>query len=324
MMIFFLNDLHGIKYGANLVYGNKQHNKVYHKMIISMTGYGRSEKSIMGYTSLVEVRSLNHRFLDVIMRLPRELNAYEESVKEIIRKYVVRGRINVSINLLKDKEAPNDELRIDFEAAKNYKQLLENLQNKLQLKGEIKIDHLLNCSEIFKTDNNTELPKQVLECCKSAIEEAMQNLNTMRHREGTEISEDLKYRLGILQNKIEEIETLSSSRRPEEFNKLYARIEELIKNKEIDRSRLEFEVALLSDKVDVTEECIRFRSHNTLFLEEIKAEGSSGRKLNFLLQEMNREANTIGSKANQVQIAHLVVDLKEETERLREQIQNIE
>ncbi|MDZ7289607.1 MAG: YicC family protein [candidate division KSB1 bacterium] len=292
-------------------------------MIISMTGYGRGQSRLNGFEAIVEVRSLNHRFLDVTMRLPRELGAYEQAVKDMVRASVNRGRINVAITLKSDTENELG-LRVDEEMARRYKNLLETLVKKLDLPGPVTLEHLLQFSDILTIDEEGTLPEQAWECVRLALTQAMEELNAMRVREGREIAQDLRPRIMSLQDKIERIKAHSANRGKEEFEKLYQRLQAMVDTKELDPNRLELEVALLADRVDVTEECIRFQSHNTLFLEAIDDNEPAGRKLNFLLQEMNREANTIGAKANDAQVAHLVVSLKEEVEKLREQIQNIE
>jgi uncharacterized protein (TIGR00255 family) len=292
-------------------------------MIISMTGFGRGQYSIDGFDAVVEVRSLNHRFLDAVMRLPRGLNAYEQAVKDIVRNRVSRGRINVAITL---KTAAESELglRVDEEVARRYKHLLENLMKTLGLSGTITLDHLLHFSDILAIDEESALPEQAWACVETALQQAMDDLNAMRLREGREIAQDLRPRVNGLQEKIENIKVHAATRGKAEFEKLYKRLRAMVDTKELDANRLELEVALLADRVDITEECTRFQSHNTLFLEAIDEQEPAGRKLNFLLQEMNREANTIGAKANDAQIAHWVVGIKEEVEKLREQIQNLE
>lgn len=288
-----------------------------------MTGFGRGQYNLDSFDAVVEVRSLNHRFLDVVMRLPRGLNTYEQAVKDIVRNKVSRGRINVAITL---KTATENELglRVDEEVARRYKHLLENLMKTLGLSGTITLDHLLHFSDILAIDEENALPEQAWTCVETALQQAMDDLNTMRFREGREIAQDLRPRVNGLQEKIENIKVHSATRGKAEFDKLYKRLRAMVDTKELDASRLELEVALLADRVDITEECTRFQSHNTLFLEAIDEQEPAGRKLNFLLQEMNREGNTIGAKANDAQIAHWVVGIKEEVEKLREQIQNLE
>jgi len=292
-------------------------------MIISMTGYARGENHRGGYSAAVEVRSLNHRFLDIMLRLPKSLGNFEQQVKEIIRQKVGRGRLNIAITLT-DANDTNPGLHVDEELARSYKVMLESLQQKLGLKGEITLDHLLQFSDILNVENGTTLPEEAWQCVEQALRSTLDELNAMREREGQEMANDMRRRIEVLQEKLSRIEARSKQRGPEEFVKLQKRLRGMVDSHELDASRLELELALLADRVDVTEECIRFRSHNTLFLEALAHQESAGRKLNFLLQEMNREANTIGAKASDAEIAHLVIELKEDVERLREQIQNIE
>jgi uncharacterized protein (TIGR00255 family) len=292
-------------------------------MIISMTGFGRGQHCINGYDAVVEVRSLNHRFFDVAMRLPRGLGAFEQAVKDIIRTKVNRGRINIAVTLKSETETELG-LSVDEETARRYKHLLETLIKKLDLPGPVTLEHLLQFSDVLTIAEENALPEQAWACVEKALSIAMDELNTMRQREGEEIIQDLRARINGLQEKIENIRTHAAGRSKNEFEKLYKRLCAMVDTKELDRTRLELEVALLADRVDITEECTRFQSHNTLFLEALEDQEPAGRKLNFLLQEMNREANTIGAKANDAQVAHLVVSIKEEVEKLREQIQNIE
>ncbi len=288
-----------------------------------MTGFGRGQYSLDGFDAVAEVRSLNHRFLDVVMRLPRGMSVYEQAVKDLVRNKVSRGRINVAITL---KSATENELglRVDEEMAHRYKHLLESLMKQLDLSGAITLDHLLHFSDILAIDDEEALPEQAWTCVETALARAMDELNAMRCREGQEIAQDVRLRLASLQEKIESIKVHAATRGKAEFEKLYKRLRAMVDTRELDPTRLELEVALLADRVDTTEECTRFQSHNTLFLEALADPEPAGRKLNFLLQEMNREANTIGAKANDAQVAHWVVDIKEEVEKLREQIQNIE
>jgi uncharacterized protein (TIGR00255 family) len=159
---------------------------------------------------------------------------------------------------------------------------------------------------------------------EKALSKALDELKLMRQKEGTELRKDLELRLQSLEGKIDSIETLSRERIPEQRTRLKERIQQLLTSGTVDENRLELEIALLADKLDVTEECVRFRSHNKFFLEALTSEESAGRKLNFLVQEMNREANTIGSKAADATIAQLIVEVKEELEKIREQLQNVE
>ncbi len=293
-------------------------------MIASMTGFGRAECKENGWEVVVEVRSLNHRFLDVEVRAPKPVLLFEHEVKELIRSRVNRGRISATI-AVKGEEAPAPGLAVDIALAKTYLRLLRELKHELGIDGEIGLHHLLTFSDIF---GSAPLPTEAHEKdwapIKKALERALEDLVAMRLREGEEIKKDLLARLEVMEQVISAIEKHARVKPREVFDKLRERVKELVAGEAMDPTRVEMEVALLAERADVTEECIRFKSHITLFRELLEQEGSEGRKLNFLLQEMHREANTIGAKASDAQVAHWVVEIKEEVEKLREQIQNIE
>lgn len=288
-----------------------------------MTGFGRGEVKKNGVEVLVEIRSLNHRFLDVSLRIPKNLNTYEEDIKELIRSRLTRGRIEVTIGL-KNEEPQVSDLLIDKSLAATYINLLKELKEDFGLEGAINLEHLLNFPDIFTTEISKHSDENIWVIVKKAVELALSDLTDMRLREGNEIKKDLKARIQTINKVIKKIEDKSRSRSKEEFEKLKERLKGITESSSLDDGRLEMEIALLADRVDVTEECIRFKSHNTYFLELLENGETAGRKLNFLLQEMHREANTIGAKANDSQITHWVVEAKEEVEKLREQIQNIE
>jgi len=292
-------------------------------MVSSMTGYGRGEVHENGLEVAAEIRTLNHRFLDISLRLPKSLQVYEQDLKEMVRRWLTRGRVNLTVTL-KSPDIRDSGLTVDLALARTYVALLEDLRRNLGIDGTVKLEHLLNFPDIFTFSETAEVSDRVWEAVQAAVEKALADLKEMRLREGKEIENDLRHRVQILQEKIQAIESRSPLKVREEMDKLRQKVRELVGNERVEESRLEMEIALLADRVDVTEECTRFRSHNTLFLEALDRPESAGRKLNFLLQEMNREANTIGAKASDAEIAHLVVEIKEEVERLREQVQNIE
>lgn len=288
-----------------------------------MTGFGRGEVKENGIEVLVEIRSLNHRFLDVEIRGPKNLTNFETDIQEIIRSQLSRGRVNANITLKGEKEKAIG-LTIDKPLAENYLKVLRALKKELGLGGSITLEHLFHFPDIMIYEDSKNIDEDIWVPVKKALELALTDLREMRLREGLEIKKDLEARVKTIGSIINKIENRSKCRIREEFEKLKERIKVISELESIDEHRLEMEIALLADKVDVTEECIRFKSHNTLFLELLENGESEGRKLNFLLQEMYREVNTIGAKANEAQIAHWVVEVKEEVEKLREQIQNIE
>jgi uncharacterized protein (TIGR00255 family) len=289
-----------------------------------MTGYGLAESSKRGMTVSVEIRSVNSRYLDVTTRLPRSLSRREKDVKEIIRTFLNRGSLNVTVKLEKESNGETP-LKVNATAAKSYYKLLNQLRKTLKVREQVKLEHLLSFSEIFEPLISEEADKKEWELVDETIRKALKQLNTMRANEGKELARDFEKRIVWIDGTLNEIERLSVNRIPEERKRLQERIAQILEDKAIiDQNRLELEIALLADKLDITEECVRFRTHNKFFIDAIKKEDTPGRKLSFLIQEMNREANTIGSKSNDAEIAHHVVKIKEELERIREQLQNIE
>jgi uncharacterized protein (TIGR00255 family) len=292
-------------------------------MVTSMTGFGRGEAKEGGITVGVELRSVNSRFLEVSARLPRSLSYRENEIKDLVRKNISRGKINVLVSLERD-ESGTIPLRVNSSAAKGYHKLLSELRRTVRLKESVKLAHLLQFSEVFESLDAENSDAQEWRVAQKAVLAALEELRAMRVKEGGELETDFRHRIEVLQERLDTIERLSRAQVPLERERLRERIEQLLESETIDEGRLEMEVALLADRLDVTEECVRFRSHNKFFLEALDAPEPAGRKLNFLLQEMHRETNTIGSKSSSTEIAHLVVSVKEEMERIREQLQNIE
>ncbi len=291
-------------------------------MIASMTGYGRGEAKDHGVTAIVELRGVNSRFLEVVARLPRSLSLRENDIKEIVRKSVTRGKVNIVVTI--ERENGGDPgLRINASAARSYLRLLAQLKKATKIRETIKLEHLLRFSEVLEGGEVERADETEWETFQKALREALTQFVRMRANEGAELRKDFESRLDLLEQTLTEIEAISRGQVPQERARLRERISDLMNGEHVDEGRLEVEIALLADRLDVTEECVRFHSHNKFFLAALDEE-AAGRKLNFLVQEMNREANTIGSKSSSVDIAHRVVRLKEELERIREQLQNIE
>jgi uncharacterized protein (TIGR00255 family) len=290
----------------------------------SMTGFGRAIVTKDGITVSAEVRSVNNRYLDLTTRLPRILSQREKDIKEIVRSYINRGSLNISIKIEHDANGATP-LKVNTSAAKSYYKLLNELRKAVKLRERIKLEHLLNFSEVLEPLDEEQSDELEWNLSQDALRQALGALNAMRSQEGLELANDLCKRIQWMDETIDQIEKLSKEQVPEERKNLQERITQLLEDKfTIDQNRLELEIALIADKLDVTEECVRYRSHNKYFLDALTKGEAAGRKLNFLIQEMNREANTIGSKSNDAAIAHLVVGLKEELEKIREQLQNIE
>lgn len=289
-----------------------------------MTGYGRGEASKAGVTVAVEVRSVNNRHLEVTTRLPRSLAQREKDIKDIIRMLVNRGSVSVSVKVEK-KEDASASLRVNKAAARTIHKLLQELRATMKMKEEVRLEHILHFSEVLEGGEENGTDEKEWAVTEQALKRALKNLNEMRAREGKELAKDLRARVESMNRSLDTVERLGAQRVPDERKRLQERVAQLVSDpRVIDQNRLELELALLAERLDVTEELVRFRSHNKMFLGALGDQEAAGRKLNFVVQEMNREANTIGSKANDASIAHVVVGIKEELEKVREQIQNIE
>jgi uncharacterized protein (TIGR00255 family) len=292
-------------------------------MIASMTGYGRGEASSGGVSAAVELRSVNSRFLEVAARLPRTLSLRENDIKEQIRKLVTRGKVAVTITISRESDDALP-LRINTAAARSYYKLLTELRKAVKLKEKVTLDHLLRFSEVLEAQEIESTDEDEWRVAERALGKALEALVSMKANEGAELRKDFESRIALIDRLLSDIERLSKDQIPQERERLRARIQELLGTEPVDQGRLELELAVLADRLDITEECVRFRSHNKFFLGAMLGNEPAGRKLNFLVQEMNREANTMGAKSSSPEIAHLVVNVKEELEKIREQLQNIE
>lgn len=294
-------------------------------MIISMTGYGRSEISRDGLTVVCELRSVNNRFLEVSSRIPRELNVRENEIREILRRHLMRGKINLNITIERSAAAEPLSIDVNPDAVIAYKNVLDNIRKAAKIKEAATLSHLLEfANDMIVRGNADQTEDDGWEIVAEAVDAAARELDKMRRDEGRELARDMLNRIRTIDGFIDKAEQLSRERIPAERQRLRERIAQLFENDEIDEQRLELEIVLLADKLDVTEECVRYRSHSKFFGEAVKGPDAAGRKLGFLLQEMNREITTIGSKCNDAEIAHIVVHAKEEMEKIREQVQNIE
>jgi len=292
-------------------------------MIASMTGYGRAEARSQGLTASVELRGVNSRYLEVTARLPRLLSSRENDVKEALRSRITRGKLTVMVSL--ERESDTDiPLSVNVQTARAYLRLLNDLRKTVRLTERVKLSHLLQFPEVFESRELEGSDERSWSVTRKALEAAAEMMHEMRVKEGAELANDFRARLDLLERRVDEIQRLSQEQVPRERLRLRERIAQLIDQERVDEGRLEMELALLADRLDVTEECVRFRSHTKFFREAIDDREPAGRKLNFLVQEMNREVNTMGSKSNDTGIAHLVVGMKEELEKIREQLQNIE
>jgi uncharacterized protein (TIGR00255 family) len=294
------------------------------KIIKSMTGYGRGDSIKDSYRIKVEIKAVNHRYNEISVRMPRHISYLEESLKKLVKEKVSRGKVDVYINLEYIKESAI-EVKVDIPLAKSYKKELENLIEVLNLEDTVKLNNLLNISEIVKTERKELDEDLIWDCINEAMTIALENMVLMRAKEGVELKTDMISKLENIETSILSIVERSPSVVIEYKEKLKERIQDLLDNNiSLDEDKISSEVAFFADKSSIDEEIVRLKSHIKQFYNILGESDPIGRKLDFLIQELNREINTIGSKANDVIISKYVVELKSELEKVREQIQNIE
>lgn len=288
----------------------------------SMTGFSKTEASESGVHVTIELKSLNGKNLDINCRMPRSLVHKELEIREVVRQFVVRGTVTVNINIELDPTAK--QFKFNEDAAAACYESLNNLKKRLKLKEAVKLENVLAFSETFYQQEQSEDEALQVKLIMKALRQGLKTLDGMKFREGQQISKDIINRMKKIQDGVKRIEQFSLEKIPAERERLRQRVAQLFESDEIDEHRLQLEIVLLADKLDVAEECIRLASHFKFFFDTLKSKDSEGRKINFLLQEMHREINTIGSKSNDATISQYVVGIKEDLERIREQVQNIE
>ena len=291
-------------------------------MIKSMTGYGRGIISKNDREYQIEIKSVNHRYLDISIKMPRQLSYIEEAIKKEISSKVKRGKIDVFITF-NNNSLEGRTIKINTELAHAYIKELKSLSEKENILSDIQVTEISKYPDVLNIQNEQDddkIKEEVIEVVNVAID----NFISMRQAEGSKISEDLLKRLDYIQIKVNEISKISTGLIEEYVVKLETRIKEILKNQEIDKQRLAQEVVIYADKCSVEEEITRLNSHIIQFKNLLNSDEAVGKKLDFIVQEMNRETNTIGSKANNLDITNRVIDLKTEIENIREQIQNIE
>ena len=291
-------------------------------MIQSMTGYGKASGSSNNYTFEVEIKSVNSRFLDISVRLPKDLSSKEIELRNLIKQKINRGKVSLNINLLKDG-VNNGVSKIDSKNVLNAVEVLNKLRNEANINEELQLSHLLSYPYLF-SENDSELSDDEFELLKKALLEAIDNMLKMRYAEGEALVDDLTNRINNISEWNEEISKLGRASVEEYFAKLKERAADLVENISDCDDRLNMELALLAEKYDTTEESVRLESHLKQFLNTLKDGKEAGKKLNFLLQEMNREANTLSNKSVSLDITNKAILIKEELEKIREQVQNIE
>lgn len=291
-------------------------------MITSMTGFGRGSAEGQGGTIGVEVRSVNSRFLDIQVRSPQLLQAYEQAVRERVQKAVARGKVSVHISWEEGAQGASMP-QLDEAVATRYVEEAQRIAAMEGVGGEVELSAIMRLPGVFKSGSIQDDAQECEALLYEALAAALEEFSTMREREGTSLAVDLRQRLDGIESLLLQIDASVPEAREQIVQRLRERIAELVKPGEFDEARLAMEVALIAERGDITEEIVRFRSHNAQFIEALEQGGEVGRRFNFLLQEMNREANTITSKAANTPIVHAALEIKEEVERLREQVQNL-
>ncbi len=287
----------------------------------SMTGYGKSEVETKYGKLVVETRSENHRFLDIKFQLPDSTLSIENQLSETVKNSILRGKIRVTVSLESPK---NNSSSINLELAKKTKKNIDLLKKELGIKEETRLEHFLMIREIFAGDTKQSLSKEEIAVVDKTVSEAIKKLDQSRSSEGKKLGKDIRQRLKT----IEKLTVTIKSKRKDFIKntslKLQERIEKLLEDTKIDEERLYQETAYLAERSDITEELVRLKAHISKFRETCGKNGSIGKELDFLLQEMNREAGTISAKSKDAEISHCIIDLRSEMEKIREQVQNIE
>ncbi len=288
-----------------------------------MTGYGKSQSTIDSFELTVEIKSVNNRYMDIMFKMPVVFSSFEPKLRKIIKENLNRGKVSVFIDLKQALNSQNDSSVNDVKLKQRF-ETLKAIKEKLNIQGQIELSHILQFEELFEVDTSAIDENIIFSQLKSTLEDALKIFNTMRVNEGEHLISDMNNRLELINTIVKEVKQKADGTVREEFEKMMKRVNELLENKKIDSDRLEQEIALISDKVDITEELTRFESHIGQFKQTLERDSELGKKLTFILQEMHREANTINSKTTNVDISHKIIQVKEEIEKIREQTQNIE
>lgn len=292
-------------------------------MIRSMTGYGRSQQTLDGREILVEIKSVNHRYFEFSARVPRAYGYLEEKLKSFLQGKVSRGKVEIGVTIY-NIEGKDALIEVNSSIAKGYVDALRKANETLELKDDITLSNLIRLPDIFNVIKNTEDEEVIWNDVKTAAEEALDNFVAMREAEGVKMREDVSQRLDYIEKLVAKVEERSPMVTEAYRERLYSKLSEILNDKKIDEQRILTEAAIFSEKTAVDEETVRLKSHINQFRSLLEINEPVGRKLDFLIQEFNRESNTIGSKAQDVEITKIVVELKSEIEKIREQIQNIE
>lgn len=292
-------------------------------MIRSMTGYGREQDTADKRTILVEIRSVNHRYYEFSSRIPRAYAYLDEKLKAFVNKSVSRGKVEVSVSIV-NSEGSDIFIEVNRPVALGYINALRSANEELKLRDDLSLSQICKFSDIFSVQKTVDDEEEVWKAVETVAGKALEKFIAMREKEGQKMKEDILGRLSNIENMVCFIEKNAPLMTENYRNRLYNRLMDILEDKNIDEQRILTEAAIYSEKVAVDEETVRLHSHISQFRELLESDNQVGRKLDFLVQEMNREVNTTGSKAQDLDITRTVVEMKSEIEKIREQIQNIE
>ena len=292
-------------------------------MVKSMTGYGRAVETVNGREFTVELRSVNNRYLDCTVKLPRSLSFAEEAVKQAVKNTISRGKVDVYISV-HSETAADVQVTLNAAMVEGYLAAMKQMVDAYGVRDDISVSLLSRMNDVFTVEKPQVDEEQLLSDLMSVVSKALQSYDAMRAAEGKALENDLRSRGNTILELVAQVEAGNGQTVMDYRTRLYNKLKEVLANTAIDESRILTEAAIFADKVCVEEETVRLRSHLEQMNNMLTAGGALGRKLDFLLQEMNRESNTIGSKCTDVRLARIVVDIKAELEKIREQTQNIE
>ena len=292
-------------------------------MIKSMTGFGRSEIVKGNRKIAVEIKSVNHRYLEAGIKMPKKLNVFESRMRDLLKKYATRGKIDIFINYEDDSESQVN-LKFNQNIADEYMAIFNNMSEKYNLKNDMTVGGLARFPEVITMDEVQEDEEELWHFIEEAMKAALEQFVNTRILEGENLKKDLLGKLDHMEELVAFVEKRSPEIMKEYRSKLESKVKELLGDTTIDESRIATEVIIYADKICVDEETVRLRSHIEHARKCLNEDGGIGRKMDFIAQEMNREANTTLSKANDIEISNAAIDLKTEIEKVREQIQNIE
>ncbi len=288
-----------------------------------MTGYGRSQKILHGRDITVEIRSVNHRYYEYSSRIPRTYSYIDDKLKTLLKSGISRGKVEVAVTI-NNIESKDTEIALNKGVAEGYVRALRSVADELQLKDDLSLSKLIKLPDVFCVQKTPDNEEEIWNDVAETASEALDKFVSMRELEGERLKCDILAKADLILTKVGMIEELSPQTVENYRNRLYQKLQEVLEGKDIDEQRIVTEAALFSEKIAVDEETVRLRSHISQLKTMLDSDETIGRKLDFIVQEMNRETNTIGSKAQDISITRIVVDVKAEIEKIREQIQNIE